>query len=113
MARTVLLLAGCVLAMAAGCGDGGISAADRLKADHRIGLIPAATADVEKVERVGNWNGSDDTLIAWVKVTLKEGTPYVVCIAVDIAGPIDNVDDLSLVVTTPPEAACKGTKPKP
>lgn len=102
-----------MLQLAAGCGGGGISTADRLKADHRIGLIPAATAGVAKVERIGDWYGSDDVFIAWVKVTRKEGTPYVVCLSVDIAGRIDKLDDLSLVVTTPSESACKGAKPKP
>ena len=96
-----------------GCGGGGISAAGALEADHWIGLIPTATADIEKVERIGNWNGSHNVLTAWLKVTLKEGAPYVVCISVDISGPINNKNDLSLVVTTPPESACKGKKPKP
>ena len=113
MERTALVLGGCVLQLAAGCGGEGISTADRLKADHRIGLLPGATADVAKVERVGDWNGTDDVLIAWVKVTLREGMPYVVCLSVDIAGRIDRLDDLSLVVTTPSESACKGAKPKP
>ncbi len=113
MERTALVLGGCVLQLAAGCGGEGISTADRLKADHRIGLLPGATADVAKVERVGDWNGTDDVLIAWVKVTLREGMPYVVCLAVDIAGRIHKLDDLSLVVTTPSESACKGAKPKP
>ena len=75
--------------------------------------VTGATADVAKVERVGDWNGSDDVLIAWVKVTLREGMPYVVCLSVDIAGRIHKLDDLSLVVTTPSESACKGAKPKP
>jgi hypothetical protein len=99
--------------LAAGCGGGGISTADRLKADHRIGLLPGATTDVAKVKRVGDWNGSDDILIAWVRVSLREGMPYVVCLSVDIAGRIYRLDDLSLVVTTPSESACKGAKPKP
>jgi hypothetical protein len=102
-----------VLQLAAGCGGGGISTADRSKADHRIALLPGATAGVTKVERVGDWNGSDDVLIAWVKVTRREGMPYVVCLSVDIAGRIDKLDDLSLVVTTPSERACKGAKPPP
>ena len=110
--RTVLVLAGCVLALGAGCGDGGISAADVLEADHRIGLIPTATADVEKVQRIGAWNGSDNVFTAWLKVTLKEGAPYVVCISV-IRKLVDNKHDLSLVVTSPPESACKGNMPKP
>ena len=84
-----------------------------MKADHRIGLIPGATTDVAKVERVGDWNGSDDVLIAWVHVTRREGLSYVVCLSVDIAGRIDKLDDLSLVVTTPSESACKGAKPPP
>ena len=102
-----------MLQLAAGCGGGGISTADRSKADQRIGLIPGATAGVVNVERVGDWNGSGDVLIAWVKVTRREGRPYVVCLSVDIAGRIDRLEDLSLVVTTPSESACKGAKPKP
>jgi hypothetical protein len=102
-----------LLPSAAGCGGGGISTADGLKADHRIGLLPGATADVAKVERVGDWNGTDDVLIAWVRVTLREGMPYVVCLSVDIAGRIHKLYDLSLVVTTPSESACKGAKPTP
>ena len=54
-----------------------------------------------------------DVLIAWVKVTRREGMSYVVCLSVDIAGRIDTLDDLSLVVTTPSESACKGAKPNP
>ena len=111
--RTVLALAGSVIALGAGCGDGGVSAADTLEADHRIGLIPNATANAEKVERIGAWNGSDNLLSAWLKVTPTDGVPYVVCILVDISGPINDEQDLSLVVTTPPESACRGTKPKP
>ena len=102
-----------MLQLAVACGGGGISTADRMKADRRIGLLPGATADVAKVERVGDWNGSDDVFIAWVKVTRKEGMPYVVCLSVDIAGRIHKLDDLSLVVTTLSESACKGAKPKP
>ena len=60
-----------------------------------------------------HWNGSDDVLIAWVEVTRREGMSYVVCLSVDIAGRIHKLDDLSLVVTTPSESACKGAKPKP
>ena len=90
-----------------------MSAADRLEGDHRIALIPAAAADIEKVQRIGEWSGSDNVLVAWLKVTLKEGAPYVVCISVDVAGPIRDENDLSLVVTTQPESACKGAKPKP
>jgi len=108
-----LVLAGCLLTSLTGCGGGGISAADTLKADHRLGLIPIAAADVEKVERVGDWTGNDNILIGWLKVTLKEGTPYVTCISVDIAGPVTNEHDLSLVVTDAPESACKGVKPRP
>jgi hypothetical protein len=112
-AGTVPALGACVIGLAAGCGGGGVSAADRSEGDHRIGLIPAATADVEKVERIGKWTGSDNVLVAWLKVTLKEGAPYVVCISVDVAGPIADENDLSLVVTTQPESACEGTKPTP
>lgn len=111
--RTVPVLAGCVLALGAGCSGGGVSAADALEADRRIELIPTATANAEKVERIGTWNGSDNVLTAWVKVTPTEGVPYVVCILVDISGRINDEDDLSLVVTTPPESACKGKEPKP
>jgi len=107
-----LVLGGCLVAFATGCGGGrGISSADALKADHRIGLIPAASADVAKVERVGEWSGQD-VLTAWVKVTLKEGAPYFTCISVDILGPIQDENDLSLVITTPPDSACKAPKPK-
>ena len=99
--------------MGAGCSGGGVSAADALEANHRIGLIPNATANAEKVERVGAWNGRDNVLTAWVKVTPTDGVPYVVCILVDISGGINDEDDLSLVVTTPPESACRGKRPKP
>ena len=106
--RTVPVLAGCVLALGAGCSGGGVSAADALEADRRIELIPTATANAEKVERIGTWNGSDNVLTAWVKVTPTEGVPYVVCILVDISGRINDEDDLSLVVTTPQRAHARG-----
>ena len=113
-ATSVLVFAGCVLALATGCGDGGVSVARSTAADHRASLIKTVSADVEKVERIGSWNGRDDVLTAWLKVTRKEGAPYVVCIAVDIAGPPPvDAEHLRLVLTTPPESACKGTKPEP
>ena len=91
-----------------------MSTARSSEADHRVSLIKTVSANVEKVERIGVWNGSDDVLTAWLKVTRKEGAPYVVCIAVDIAGPRPvDAQHLSLVVTTPPESACKGMKPEP
>ena len=73
-----------------------------------VGCVPR-----EFGQSVGDWNGSDDVLIAWVEVTRREGMSYVVCLSVDIAGRIDKLDDLSLVVTTPSESACKGAKPRP
>ena len=79
-----------------------------------MSLIKTVSADVQKVERIGSWNGSDDVLTTWLKVTLTEGAPYVVCVAVDIEGPPPaDAEHLRLVVTTPPESACKGTKPEP
>ena len=107
-----MVFGGCVLASAAGCGSGGVSAADTRKADHRVRLIRTVSADIERVERIGSWNGSDDVLTAWLKVTRKDGVRYVVCIAVDILGPA-NERNLGLVVTTQPERACKGAKPTP
>ena len=64
------------------------------------------------MERVGDWNGRDDVLTAWWKVTRTDGARYVVCIGVDIEGPA-NARNLGLVLTTQPERACKGTKPAP
>jgi len=99
--------------LGAGCSGRGVNAADASEADHRIGLIPNATANAKRVERIGAWSGSDNVLTAWVRVTPRDGVPYVVCVLVDISGRINDEDDLSFVVTTPPESACKGEKPKP
>jgi len=110
-ARHGLIVSGCVLAFAAGCGSTGVSAARSREADERLGLIRAVSGDIRKVERIGNWSGTD-VLTAWLKVTRNDGAQYVVCIAVDTTGPATE-QDLGLIVTTQPERACQGTKPKP
>jgi len=104
-----------VLALATGCGGGGgVSVARSSEADRRVSLLKTVSGNIEKVESIGGWNGSDDVLTTWLKVTRKEGAPYVVCVEVDVAGPPPvDAQHLSLVVTTPPEGACKGAKPKP
>jgi len=70
------------------------------------------SGDIQKVERIGNWSGTDDVLTAWLKVTRTDGARYVVCIAVDTAAPATE-QNLSLIVTTQSESACKGKEPKP
>jgi hypothetical protein len=111
-ARDGLIVSGCLLAFAAGCGGTSVSAARTREADQRVRLIRAVSGDIQKVERIGNWSGTDDVLTAWLKVTRKDGARYVVCIAVDITGPATE-QNLGLIVTTQPESACKGKKPKP
>jgi len=111
-ARDGLIVGGCVLAFAAGCGGTGASAARRREADQRVRLIRAVSGDIQEVERIGNWSGTDDVLTAWLRVTRRDGTRYVVCIAVDTTGPATE-QNLGLIVTTQPERACKGKKPKP
>jgi hypothetical protein len=112
-ARTLVVVGVlCVLASAAGCGGGGVSSADRLKADHRIALTRQISG-ITDVERVGDWSGRGDIVVAWVKVTPTKGAPYVRCVSVDISQRIDNQADLTLAVTTVPKSECKGTEPKP
>lgn len=111
-ARDGLIVSGCVLAFAAGCGGTGVSAARSREADQRVRLIRAVSGDIQEVERIGNWSGTDDVLTAWLKVTRTDGARYVVCIAVATTGPATE-QNLSLIVTTQPESACKGKEPKP
>ena len=111
-ARDGLIVSGCVLAFAAGCGGTGVSAARSREADQRVRLIRAVSGDIQKVERIGNWSGTDDVLTAWLKVTRTDGARYVVCIAVATTGPATE-QNLSLIVTTQSESACKGKEPKP
>ena len=107
-----MIMCGCVLTFAAGCGGTGVSAARSREADQRVRLIRAVSGDIQKVERIGDWSGTDDVLRAWLEVTRKDGARYVVCIAVDTTGTATE-QNLGLIVTTQPERACEGTKPKP